>query len=190
MQSIQAMMPSLPEHGFVTDMILRAEPCAGCQVELERVLVFFFCGNMSEQVFLFLPCLIRVYVRTFRSCSGFRPQPLTLTATPPKPTEFAPGWSQDHKLAERKELLGGSRKGPIEFSLKPSLDPSGDHLAPLVCKFKDGATFVVEHITQAPLANSPKKATRPLQGKGWLCFPEKSTRRSAAELLSMQVSHL
>ena len=124
---------------------------------------------------------------TFRSCSGFRP--LTLTATPPKPTEFEHGWSQDHKLAWRKELLGGSRKGPIKPEAVPGPIP-GDHLAPLVCKFKDGATFVVEHITQAPLANSPKKATRPFQGKGWLCFPGKSTRRPAAELLSMQVSHL
>ena len=66
-------MPSLPEHGFVTDMILRAEPCAGCQVELERLLVFFFCGNMSEQVFLFLPCLIRVYVRPSALVQAFGP---------------------------------------------------------------------------------------------------------------------
>lgn len=62
------------------------------------------------------------------------------------------GWSEEHGKAWRR-LVGPkpSQKGPVEFSEPPKVDRKADRDAPIVCRFADGWTYKVNHITMAPL---------------------------------------
>ena len=71
---------------------------------------------------------------------------------PEKPTErkrivYELGWSEEHMCAWRKQVLGISQRGPIEYSAKPTVDESVDQDSPIVCTFGDGEQHTVSHIT-------------------------------------------
>ena len=103
---------------------------------------------------------------TFRSCSGFRP--LTLTATPPKPTEFEHGWSQDHKLAFGREPQRAHRVQPeaVPGPIRRPLGPSGVQVQRW-SNFRCGT-----HHTGA-FGQFTQKSNKALSGEGVVVFPRK-----------------
>ena len=60
------------------------------------------------------------------------------------------GWDEALFRPWRKEILSANQRGPIELGLSPTYDPNADPDAPIVCKFRDGTSHEVAHITMVP----------------------------------------
>lgn len=77
--------------------------------------------------------------------------PLAEGAAPDAPAkQYEMGWDDALFMAYRKEILSRKRRGPVEFCQEPQFDPAADLDAPIICKFPDGCTFTVAHVTMVP----------------------------------------
>lgn len=75
------------------------------------------------------------------------PKEPSARSTAGKPKTYEVGWDEQC-LAWRKEILGPQRRGPIEFSAPPQVDPSLDPDAPIRCEFSN-EWVTISHITMA-----------------------------------------